>query len=752
MNKRDLIAAIAKHSNLSIADAERALKAILEVITAALKRGETITLAGFGSFSVKSRSPRVGRNPRSGQPLHAAFSRLPIFKVAKALINIQNAVSDESPPASGSEEPPAARPATVHKDEPAKRSLPAQKSTTARKGAAENKGITAKRGAPRTAPVNRAEMAAASEPEPDARRVNAQLRFEGKRRNTFVCGQDNVIRCWIGLPDPDKASVSDAPITTVDIPPEGLPLSVQVRWRGASKPKWIILPADRTARTQDCDFTLQVPENERFVSAEIIFRYQGSVFEFVRLEAFAIAADKAEEPHHDVRLYSVMDARQVIAIEGRQQVDATIIWGEDRSKIGGPDDQGSMTLRVFGKGSPEKFDLSDAGNAINWLNNELFITEKSLVRKKAGSDDASGGLHIDGSDKEVVHILRTLAEHGTELFNQLTLQGFKDPGARIQLINTEPEEYVPIEFVYDRGFPKKSASVCQPGLAALNSDAIDCPVCKPASELTLEERDGAAIICPFGFWSLRKIIERRDLKSRTRDTNAGATGHPSSPTMERRSLPAINTALFASSARVPPDELATTATTLFSLLDEPAIATDWTQWKAVLKQKKPPLLVMLPHHHVEANQDFLEIGAENLPDEERLLNRARMTDLFVNPDGADPGPIVILLGCRTAAETETGYVHLARRFQQLSTAIVMGTLAQILGRHAAPVARELVAELVAVSDAHADFGTIMLKVRRRMLAKGYLMALCLVALGDAEWRLTPRIKATGQQEPADAQT
>jgi hypothetical protein len=85
-----------------------------------------------------------------------------------------------------------------------------------------------------------------------------------------------------------------------------------------------------------------------------------------------------------------------------------------------------------------------------------------------------------------------------------------------------------------------------------------------------------------------------------------------------------------------------------------------------------------------------------------------------------------------------GYVQLARSFQQLHSSIVVGTLAQVLGRHAAPVARELVAQLLAVADETVDFGAIMRRVRRRMLARGYLMALCLVALGDAEWRLTPR--------------
>ena len=99
--------------------------------------------------------------------------------------------------------------------------------------------------------------------------------------------------------------------------------------------------------------------------------------------------------------------------------------------------------------------------------------------------------------------------------------------------------------------------------------------------------------------------------------------------------------------------------------------------------------------------------------------------------------MVLLLGCRTDAPTDLGYVGLARCFQQLPVSIILGTLAQVLGRHAAPVAREMVAQLASVDDPDTDFGTIMRRVRRRMLARGYLMALCLVALGDAEWRLTP---------------
>jgi nucleoid DNA-binding protein len=732
MNKNDLIAAIAEESGLSIRDARRALASILAEITAALARGESVNLVGFGSFGTRTRAARMGRNPRSGETIQIRASRVPYFKAAKALKDARNAGPGRAVPRAALRK---ARIGTI------------RRKTTAKK--ARSKKVQ-KRASRSMRPEEPLEMATGAEPEQEERRVNAEIRCDGESRNTFVCGKDNVIRCWIGLPQQGVSS-SDSAIPEVDIPDDGLPLKVQMRWRGDSKSKWIILPADRTARTRDCDFTLHIPENERYISAEIIFRYEGSIFECVRLEAFAIAADQDEEAHHDVRLSSVLNAREVLEIEDRQTVNAALIWGEDRSEVTGPDAKGPTALRVFGSGSPEKFNLNEAGKAIDWLNDELFITEKSLVRKQAGAGDASNDAQIDGSDEEVIRILRTLAEHGTELYNQLTLQGFKDPGQRIQLINTEPEEYVPIEFVYDRGFPRKTAILCQAGLEALTSDAQDCPECKPASEMTLEERDGTDKICPFGFWSLSKIIERRDLDSLNGDTNNSTTGNQSHPNAERRSLPAIDNALFASSFKVPAAEREKTAAKLAGYFTKPGVALDWSEWKTLLKEKKPPLLVVLPHHHIESNQDFLEIGAQTVPEEDRLLNRGRMTDLIVNPTSADPGPIVILLGCRTAAETETGYVHLARRFQQLSTAIVMGTLAKILGRHAAPVARELVAELVSVSDPEADFGTIMLRVRRRMLARGYLMAMCLVALGDAEWRLTPRNTTTNNPEPSDVQ-
>ena len=97
----------------------------------------------------------------------------------------------------------------------------------------------------------------------------------------------------------------------------------------------------------------------------------------------------------------------------------------------------------------------------------------------------------------------------------------------------------------------------------------------------------------------------------------------------------------------------------------------------------------------------------------------------------------MLLGCETALTTETGYAQITEKVQRQHASIVLGTLSQVLGRHAAPFARSLAGELAKVDDPSADFGTILRRVRRRTLARGYLMALCLVAIGDGEWRITP---------------
>ncbi len=85
MNKTELVAHIAEAADLSKADATRALDAMMESITEALKDGDEVTLIGFGTFKVNSRAAREGRNPRTGETINIAASKVPAFKAGKAL-------------------------------------------------------------------------------------------------------------------------------------------------------------------------------------------------------------------------------------------------------------------------------------------------------------------------------------------------------------------------------------------------------------------------------------------------------------------------------------------------------------------------------------------------------------------------------------------------------------------------------------------------------------------------------------------
>ena len=85
MNKAELINAVAAAAEVSKKDAEAVLTATLDAITDALKEGDKVQLVGFGSFEVKKRAARVGRNPKTNDTIEIPASVVPVFKAGKAL-------------------------------------------------------------------------------------------------------------------------------------------------------------------------------------------------------------------------------------------------------------------------------------------------------------------------------------------------------------------------------------------------------------------------------------------------------------------------------------------------------------------------------------------------------------------------------------------------------------------------------------------------------------------------------------------
>ena len=90
MNKNDLVAAVAATSGLSKSDADKAVDAVLDSITASLKKGVEVRLVGFGTFVVTKRAATEGRNPRTGEKIQIPASKQPKFKAGKALKDAVN--------------------------------------------------------------------------------------------------------------------------------------------------------------------------------------------------------------------------------------------------------------------------------------------------------------------------------------------------------------------------------------------------------------------------------------------------------------------------------------------------------------------------------------------------------------------------------------------------------------------------------------------------------------------------------------
>ena len=90
MNKSELIAAVAKQADLTKKDAEAAVSAVTDVITDALKAGDKVQLVGFGTFETRARAARTGKNPRTGEEIKIAASKVPAFKAGKALKDTVN--------------------------------------------------------------------------------------------------------------------------------------------------------------------------------------------------------------------------------------------------------------------------------------------------------------------------------------------------------------------------------------------------------------------------------------------------------------------------------------------------------------------------------------------------------------------------------------------------------------------------------------------------------------------------------------
>ena len=92
MNRKELIDALADKMDSSKADADRSIAALLEIISGTLKKGDSVALVGFGTFEVRKRAARIGRNPKTGEELKIKAAKVPAFKAGATLKAAVNGV------------------------------------------------------------------------------------------------------------------------------------------------------------------------------------------------------------------------------------------------------------------------------------------------------------------------------------------------------------------------------------------------------------------------------------------------------------------------------------------------------------------------------------------------------------------------------------------------------------------------------------------------------------------------------------
>ena len=90
MNKQELISAVAEKASLSKKDSEAAVAAVISSIQDAMKKGDKVQLIGFGTFEIRERAARTGRNPHTGETMNIAAAKVPAFKAGKALKDLVN--------------------------------------------------------------------------------------------------------------------------------------------------------------------------------------------------------------------------------------------------------------------------------------------------------------------------------------------------------------------------------------------------------------------------------------------------------------------------------------------------------------------------------------------------------------------------------------------------------------------------------------------------------------------------------------
>ncbi|CAM3163095.1 hypothetical protein G4177_02955 [Corallococcus sp. ZKHCc1 1396] len=299
-------------------------------------------------------------------------------------------------------------------------------------------------------------------------------------------------------------------------------------------------------------------------------------------------------------------------------------------------------------------------------------------------------------------------------------------GRRIQILETSVGSFIPVEFFYDLPAPHPKARLCPNAQLALETGE-----CHHSSHQDEEEAED--FVCPAGFWGLTRILERQRVPSGVR---AGGVGLRVMPRKERRTIPLLLRGLVGASHRVDLND-ATSMDRVRHTLEKlwPACTTEvkeWKQWARAIQRDAPSLLVLLVHTDQEEGTDVqtIEIASD-------ALGVSRLHERHVRKVNSGDGVLVLLMGCSPLLPT-VRFQNVVNQFLWAGqgSAVVVSSMADMLGRHAGPTTAAMLAGLEAmVRQGEVSVGDAFVRLRRTLLSGGDPLMLGLAVYGDVDWYL-----------------
>jgi len=472
------------------------------------------------------------------------------------------------------------------------------------------------------------------------------------------------------------------------------------------------LELPRRGRSKNCRFIFTPTQAGAFAGRVIVY-YRGRVLQTALLEAEVLAEGKSWGSAEPKKLGLVVESsvrRSLGTLDQRRRFDSWLLLNHTPS--------GKHVATSAGKDGA--FIASLDGAEAQLANINALLTDVAYKQKVY-----AGGLLKDANAK----LLCNLAEEGNVLYRNLVAdyidrssaaQALRD-SEYLQIVSARPDAIVPLEFVYSYPPPREGAPVCKNAKEALRSGR--CPgSCRP-------EESPAEHVCPLGFWGLSKVIERH-VHDPELPKAARVEGDTGDPVRGRDVLTLKGVSLIAASKQVPAaswGELETAIRSAWS--GDVAAVRKWSDWKPTVQTKKPVLFVVLPHADGKDASLSLEISGD-------VMKSIQIDDTYVCSNQKQP-PIVLLLGCDvTNTATPGAYARQIGIFRQAKAALVLGTVATVLGADGAKVAGRLVTRLSDTAKKSTErFGDVLRQVKREAVADSLMVAMCLVAFGDADWYL-----------------